>query len=102
MPSISQVISSFPISRVLKCSYEVQKKDLLLPPLPPVSPAQKPAKMAQKRHNNESSACCQLPATINSTAKSKSNHKDPFSSKHRKMEEKHYEYSKSNKVGEIC
>ncbi|XP_059578254.1 AF4/FMR2 family member 1 isoform X2 [Alligator mississippiensis] len=83
--------------KVLKCSYEVQKKDLLLPPLPPVSPAQKPAKMAQKRHNNESSACCQLPATINSTAKSKSNHKDPFSSKHRKMEEKHYEYSKSNK-----
>ncbi|XP_025053038.1 AF4/FMR2 family member 1 isoform X2 [Alligator sinensis] len=83
--------------KVLKCSYEVQKKDLLLPPLPPVSPAQKPAKKAQKRHNNESSTCCRLPATINSTAKSKSNHKDPSSSKHRKMEEKHYEYSKSNK-----
>ncbi|XP_019381544.1 PREDICTED: AF4/FMR2 family member 1 isoform X4 [Gavialis gangeticus] len=84
--------------KVSKCSYEVQKRDfLLLPPLPPVSPAQKPAKMAQKRHNNESSACCQLPATINSTAKSKSNYKDPSSSKHRKVEEKHYEYSKSNK-----
>ncbi|XP_034626597.1 AF4/FMR2 family member 1 isoform X4 [Trachemys scripta elegans] len=87
--------------KVSKFPSETLKKELLLPPpLPPMStaqPAQKPAKMAQKRHKGESNTCSQLPATNNRTAKSKSNHKDSSSSKHRKVEGKHSEHSKSNK-----
>ncbi|XP_073196713.1 AF4/FMR2 family member 1 isoform X3 [Lepidochelys kempii] len=89
--------------KVSKFPCETLKKELLLPPpLPPMStaqPAQKPAKMAQKRHKGESSTCSQLPATNNRTAKSKSNHKDSSSSKHRRAEGKHSEHSKSNKLG---
>uniref|UniRef100_A0A8C3S7Q6 AF4/FMR2 C-terminal homology domain-containing protein n=1 Tax=Chelydra serpentina TaxID=8475 RepID=A0A8C3S7Q6_CHESE len=88
---------------VSKFPSEMLKKELLLPPpLPPAStaqPAQQPAKMAQKRHKGESSTCSQLPATNHRTAKSKSNHKDSSSSKHRKVEGKHSEHSKSNKLG---
>ncbi|XP_025924239.1 AF4/FMR2 family member 1 isoform X2 [Apteryx rowi] len=83
--------------KVSKASFEIQKKDLLLPPpLPPMSPAHpapKPTKMAQKRDRSESS---QLPAT-NNTAKNKSSHKDPLSSKHKKVDKKHPEQPKSNK-----
>uniref|UniRef100_A0A8C8SAV1 AF4/FMR2 family member 1 n=1 Tax=Pelusios castaneus TaxID=367368 RepID=A0A8C8SAV1_9SAUR len=85
--------------KVSKLPSEALKKELLLPPpLPPMStaqPAQKPAKMAQKRHKGESSTCSQLPATNNGTAKS--NHKDSSSSKHGKVEGKHAEHFKSNK-----
>uniref|UniRef100_A0A8C0G8H2 ALF transcription elongation factor 1 n=1 Tax=Chelonoidis abingdonii TaxID=106734 RepID=A0A8C0G8H2_CHEAB len=91
--SMGRELSKFPS--------ETLKKELLLPPpLPPMSTAQstqKPAKMAQKRHKGESSTCSQLPDTNNRTAKSKSNHKDSSSSKHRKVEGKHSEHSKSNK-----
>ncbi|XP_064366446.1 AF4/FMR2 family member 1 isoform X3 [Dromaius novaehollandiae] len=83
--------------KVSKASFEIQKKDLLLPPpLPPMSPAHpapKPTKTAQKRHRSESG---QLPAT-NNTAKNKSSHKDPLSSKHKKVDRKHPEQPKSNK-----
>ncbi|XP_067413233.1 AF4/FMR2 family member 1 isoform X2 [Emydura macquarii macquarii] len=89
--------------KVSKFPSETLKKELLLPPpLPPMSatqPAQKPAKMAQKRYKGESSTCSQPPATNNGTAKSKSCHKDSSSSKHRKVEGKHSEHSKSNKGG---
>ncbi|XP_062430312.1 AF4/FMR2 family member 1 isoform X3 [Rhea pennata] len=82
--------------KVSKASFEIQKKDLLPPPLPPMSPAHpapKPTKTAQKRHRSESS---QLPATDN-TAKNKSSHKDPLSSKHKKVDKKHPEQPRSSK-----
>uniref|UniRef100_A0A8D0GA08 ALF transcription elongation factor 1 n=1 Tax=Sphenodon punctatus TaxID=8508 RepID=A0A8D0GA08_SPHPU len=82
--------------KVTKPSSETQNKDHLLPP-PPMSPAQKPAKVAQKRPKGESNPCSQLTAPSASTAKTKSSHKESSSSKHRKVEGKHVEHSKSNK-----
>ncbi|NXP70652.1 AFF1 protein, partial [Ramphastos sulfuratus] len=78
-------------------SCETQKQDLLLPPaLPPKSPAHpapKSNKVAPKRPISERS---ELPDTEN-TARSKSNHKDPLISKHRKVERNHPELSKGIK-----
>ncbi|XP_064005642.1 AF4/FMR2 family member 1 isoform X2 [Pogoniulus pusillus] len=77
-----------------KASCETQKQDLLLPPaLPPKSPAPRPSKVAPKRPASESS---ELPDTEN-TARSKSSHKDPLISKHRKVERNHPELSKGIK-----
>ncbi|NXL76320.1 AFF1 protein, partial [Leptocoma aspasia] len=78
-----------------KASSETQKKEVL-PPLPAVSaaqPAPKSAKMTQKRPRNEAD---ELPAMDN-PASSKSNHKDPLSAKHRKVEGNHTELSKGIK-----
>ncbi|NXO48426.1 AFF1 protein, partial [Aramus guarauna] len=84
-----------------KSSFETQKKDLLLPPpLPPMSPAHPapmPTKMAQKRPRNESG---EMPAMDN-TARNKNNHKDPLSSKHKKVERNHAELSKGIKVEDV-
>ncbi|XP_077789937.1 AF4/FMR2 family member 1 isoform X2 [Podarcis muralis] len=85
---------------ISKPSVETQRQEMPLPPPPPpppLSPAQKPAKMAQKRPKNESGACSQPPGLSISTAKSKESHKDSSSSKHRKLEGKPSESSKSNK-----
>ncbi|XP_071609715.1 AF4/FMR2 family member 1 isoform X8 [Heliangelus exortis] len=77
-----------------KASLETRKKDLLLPPpLPPMFPAPKSSKMAQKRPRSENN---ELPAMDN-TAKNKSNHKDPLFSKHKKVERNHTELSKGIK-----
>ncbi|XP_068258921.1 AF4/FMR2 family member 1 isoform X2 [Nyctibius grandis] len=79
-----------------KASLETQKKDLLPPPLPPMSPvhpAPKSTKVAQKRPRSESG---ELPAMDN-TARNKSNHKDPLFSKHKKVERNHAELSKGVK-----
>ncbi|NXC26613.1 AFF1 protein, partial [Campylorhamphus procurvoides] len=79
-----------------KASFETEKKDLLLPSLPPMStahPAPKSAKMAQKRPRTETD---DLPAMDN-PARDKSNHKDPLSAKHRKVEGNHTELSKGIK-----
>ncbi|XP_054248442.1 AF4/FMR2 family member 1 [Indicator indicator] len=66
-----------------KAPCETQNQDLLLPTaLPPKSAAAKPSKVAPKRPISESR---ELPDTDN-TARSKSSHKDPLSSKHRKVE----------------
>lgn len=54
--------------------------------------------MAQKRPRSENG---QLPATENNTARDSSSHKDPLSAKHKKVERKHSEQVKGNKVG-IC
>ncbi|NXI89600.1 AFF1 protein, partial [Psophia crepitans] len=82
--------------KVSKASFETQKKDLLPPPLPPMSPAH-PApmstKVAQKRPKSESG---ELPAMDN-TARNTSNHKDPLFSKHKKVEKNHAELSKGIK-----
>ncbi|XP_074849761.1 AF4/FMR2 family member 1 isoform X2 [Carettochelys insculpta] len=84
-------------TKISKCPAEALKKELPLPPPPPpmstTQPAQKPAKMPQKRHKGESSTCSQLPATSNGSTKSK----DSSSSKHRKVEGKHSEHSKGSK-----
>ncbi|NXG25732.1 AFF1 protein, partial [Grallaria varia] len=82
--------------RASKASVETQNKDLLLSSLPPVStahPAPKSTKMAQKRPRTETD---DLPAMDN-PAKNKSNHKDPLSAKHRKVEGNHTELSKGTK-----
>ncbi|XP_051646863.1 AF4/FMR2 family member 1 [Manacus candei] len=79
-----------------KASFETQKKDMLLPALPPTStahPAPKSTKMAQKKHKTDTD---DLPATDN-PARNKSNHKDPLSTKHRKVEGNHTELSKGIK-----
>ncbi|NWS18411.1 AFF1 protein, partial [Pachyramphus minor] len=79
-----------------KPSFETQKKDVLPLPLPPTStahPAPKSTKMAQKRPRTETD---DLPATDNPT-RNKSNHKDPLSAKHRKVEGNHTELSKGIK-----
>ncbi|NXG73618.1 AFF1 protein, partial [Baryphthengus martii] len=80
-----------------KTSFETQKKDLLLPPpLPPMSPAHpapKSAKVAQKRPLSESGE----PPAADSTARSKSSHKDPLFPKHKKVERNHNELSKGLK-----
>ncbi|XP_053559351.1 AF4/FMR2 family member 1 isoform X2 [Bombina bombina] len=51
----------------------------------------KPEKVAQKRRPSESSTCSQQSTT------NKNSHKDPSSSKHRKVEEKHSEHVKNSK-----
>ncbi|NXX98098.1 AFF1 protein, partial [Centropus bengalensis] len=83
--------------KVSKASFEAQRKDLLLPPpLPPMSPAYpapKPAKVTQKRPRSEGS---DLPAPDN-TARSRSGHKDPLLSKHKRVERNHADLSKSIK-----
>nr|XP_006115397.1 AF4/FMR2 family member 1 isoform X2 [Pelodiscus sinensis] len=87
-------------SKMKGCKFpsETLKKELLLPPpLPPMSTIQPAQKQAQKGHKGETSTCSQLFVTSNGNAKSKSNHKDSSSSKHRKMEGKLSEHSKSNK-----
>ncbi|XP_062992290.1 AF4/FMR2 family member 1 isoform X2 [Elgaria multicarinata webbii] len=88
-------------SKMSKLSVETQRKEMPLPlpppPLSPVHPPQKPAKTAQKRPKSESGACSQPPGPSISTAKSKESHKDSSSSKHRKLEGKPSESSKSNK-----
>uniref|UniRef100_A0A670K1Y0 AF4/FMR2 C-terminal homology domain-containing protein n=1 Tax=Podarcis muralis TaxID=64176 RepID=A0A670K1Y0_PODMU len=91
--------------QISKPSVETQRQEMPLPPPlppppppPPLSPAQKPAKMAQKRPKNESGACSQPPGLSISTAKSKESHKDSSSSKHRKLEGKPSESSKSSHV----
>ncbi|XP_027508587.1 AF4/FMR2 family member 1 [Corapipo altera] len=79
-----------------KASFETQKKDVLLPALPPTStvhPAPKSTKMAQKKHKTDTD---DLPA-MDSPARNKSNHKDPLSAKHRKVEGNHTELSKGIK-----
>ncbi|XP_025022689.1 AF4/FMR2 family member 1 isoform X3 [Python bivittatus] len=79
---------------------ETQRKEVPLPmppPLSPMQPAQKPAKTAQKRPKSESDACYQVPGPSISTAKSKESHKESSSSKHRKLEGKPLESSKSDK-----
>ncbi|XP_063166498.1 AF4/FMR2 family member 1 isoform X2 [Candoia aspera] len=79
---------------------EMQRKEMPLPMPPPLSsmqPAQKPAKTAQKRPKNESDACYQVPGPSISTAKSEESHKETSSSKHRKLEGKPLESSKSDK-----
>nr|XP_008109400.2 PREDICTED: LOW QUALITY PROTEIN: AF4/FMR2 family member 1 [Anolis carolinensis] len=87
--------------KILKPSAETQRKEMPLPPPPPLSPiqpAQKPAKTAHKRPKGESSACSQPSNLILSTAKSKESRKDlSSSSKHRRLEGKPSESSKSNK-----
>ncbi|XP_053110831.1 AF4/FMR2 family member 1 isoform X3 [Hemicordylus capensis] len=85
-------------NKISKPSMETPRKEMPLPPpLSPTQPAQKPAKTAQKRPKSESGACSQLPGPSIGTAKSKESHKDSSSSKHRKMEGKPSESSKSNK-----
>ncbi|KAM6075740.1 AF4/FMR2 family member 1 isoform 1-T1 [Chlamydotis macqueenii] len=82
--------------KVSKASSETRKKDLLPPPLPPMSPAHaapKSTKVAQKGPRTESN---ELPAMDN-TARNKSNHKDPLVSKHKKAERNHTELSKGVK-----
>ncbi|KAM3831569.1 AF4/FMR2 family member 1 isoform 2-T2 [Vipera latastei] len=79
---------------------ETQRKEMPLPmppPLSPVQPAQKPPKTAQKRPKNENDACYPVPGPSIGTAKSKESHRDPSSSKHRKLEGKPLENSKSDK-----
>ncbi|NWS99488.1 AFF1 protein, partial [Mionectes macconnelli] len=79
-----------------KTSFETQKKDVLPPPLPPVStahPAPKSTKMAQKGLRTETD---DLPAVDNAT-RNKSNHKDSPSAKHRKVEGNHTELLKGIK-----
>ncbi|NXH79373.1 AFF1 protein, partial [Hydrobates tethys] len=80
-----------------KASFEIQKKDLLLPPpLPPMSPAHpapKSTKVAPKRPRSESG---ELPA-VDNTARNKNNHKDPLFSKHKKVERNHADLSKGIK-----
>ncbi|NXU38200.1 AFF1 protein, partial [Drymodes brunneopygia] len=81
-----------------KASSETQKKDVL-PPLPATSapqPAPKSAKMTQKRPRNETE---ELPA-VDNPARNKSNHKDPLSAKHRKVEGNHTELPKGLKGSE--
>ncbi|XP_042326150.1 AF4/FMR2 family member 1 isoform X2 [Sceloporus undulatus] len=87
-------------TKISKPSVETQRKEMPLPPLPlssPMQPVQKPAKIAQKRPKGESGACSQPSEPILSTAKSKESHKDLSSSKHRRLEGKPSESSKSNK-----
>ncbi|NWR35090.1 AFF1 protein, partial [Tachuris rubrigastra] len=79
-----------------KTSFETQKKDVLPPPLlttPIAHPAPQSTKMAQKRPRTETD---DLPVMDN-TARNKSNHKDPLSAKHRKVEGNHMELSKGIK-----
>ncbi|NXK34808.1 AFF1 protein, partial [Piprites chloris] len=79
-----------------KAAFETQKKDVLPPPLPPTStahPAPKSTKMAQKRPRTETD---DLPAMDNPD-RNKTNHKDPLSAKHRKVEANHTELSKGIK-----
>ncbi|XP_071411846.1 AF4/FMR2 family member 1 isoform X2 [Pithys albifrons albifrons] len=76
-----------------KVSFDTQKKDLLLPSLPPMStghPAPQSTKIAQKRSKSKTD---DLPA-VDNPARNKSNHKHPLSAKHRKVEENHTELSK--------
>ncbi|NXC45620.1 AFF1 protein, partial [Penelope pileata] len=79
-------------------SSETQNKDLWQPlpllPMSPTHPAPKSTKSAQKRPRSENG---QPPATANSTALDTSNHKDPLSAKHKKVEENHSEQAKGNK-----
>nr|XP_056711712.1 AF4/FMR2 family member 1 [Euleptes europaea] len=85
-------------NKASKMSAEMQRKELPLPPRSPTPPAQKPAKTAQKRPESESGASGRPPGLGHSAAKSKeSRHKDSSSSKHRKMEGKPSETSKSSK-----
>ncbi|NWS71936.1 AFF1 protein, partial [Crotophaga sulcirostris] len=82
--------------KVSKASLEAQKKDLLPPPLPPVSaaqPAPKSTKVTQKRPKKKGD---ELPAT-NNTARKKSSHKDPLLSKHKKVERNRTQLSKGIK-----
>ncbi|NWU83377.1 AFF1 protein, partial [Onychorhynchus coronatus] len=79
-----------------KASIETQKKDVLLPPLPLTStahPAPKSTKMAQKRPRTETDDL----SAMDNPARNKSNHKDPLSAKHRKVEGNHTELSKGIK-----
>ncbi|XP_070587102.1 AF4/FMR2 family member 1-like [Erythrolamprus reginae] len=79
---------------------ETQRRELPLPmppPLSPMQPAQRPPKTAQKRPKSENDACYQVPGPTASTAKSKESHKESSSSKHRKLEGKPLENSKSDK-----
>ncbi|XP_058049857.1 AF4/FMR2 family member 1 [Ahaetulla prasina] len=79
---------------------EPQRREMPLPmppPLSPMQPAQKPPKTAQKRPKSENDACYQAPCPTVGTAKSKESHKEPLSSKHRKLEGKPLENSKSDK-----
>uniref|UniRef100_A0ACB8E8Z9 Uncharacterized protein n=1 Tax=Sphaerodactylus townsendi TaxID=933632 RepID=A0ACB8E8Z9_9SAUR len=83
-------------NKASKMPVETQRKELPLPRRSPTPLAQKPAKTAQKRPKSESGASRQPPGFSHSAAKSKeSSHKD---SKHRKMEGKPSETSKSSKV----
>lgn len=79
-------------------SPETQNKDLRqplpLPPMSPTHPAPKPTKKAHKRPRSENG---QPPATASSTALDASNHKDPSSTKQKKMVEDHSEQVKGNK-----
>ncbi|KAJ6657492.1 hypothetical protein lerEdw1_002427, partial [Lerista edwardsae] len=88
-------------NKMSKLSVDAQRREMPLPPpsASPAQPAQKPAKPVQKRPKGDSSACSQPLGPSISTAKSKENHKDSSSSKHRKMEGKPSESSKNNKVG---
>lgn len=97
---ISQLHNSLSISRARNASPETQNKDLRqplpLPPMSPTHPAPKPTKKARKRPRSENG---QPPATASSTALDASNHKDPSSTKQKKMVEDHSEQVKGNKVG---
>ncbi|XP_054845551.1 AF4/FMR2 family member 1 isoform X2 [Eublepharis macularius] len=84
-------------NKVSKMSAETQRKELPLPPVSPTQLAQKPAKTAQKRPKSESGASSQPPRHGESIPKNKESHKDSSSSKHRKMEGKPSETSKSSK-----
>ncbi|XP_072858090.2 AF4/FMR2 family member 1 isoform X3 [Pogona vitticeps] len=86
-------------NKISKLPAEAQRKEMPLPPPPPVQPSPKPAKVAQKRPKteHENGACSQPPGPILNTAKSKESHKDSSSSKHRKLEGKPSESSKTNK-----
>uniref|UniRef100_A0A8D0CA51 ALF transcription elongation factor 1 n=1 Tax=Salvator merianae TaxID=96440 RepID=A0A8D0CA51_SALMN len=87
-------------TKISKLPVETQRKEMPLPPPPPLSPAQaaqKPSKIVQKRPKSESGTCSQPPGSSGGASKSKEVHKDSSSSKHRKLEEKPSESSKSNK-----
>ncbi|XP_077157090.1 AF4/FMR2 family member 1 isoform X3 [Paroedura picta] len=86
-------------NKTSKMSVETtQRKELPLPPRSPTPPAEKPAKMAQKRPKSESGTSSQPPRPGNTAAKGReSSHKDSASSKHRKMEGKPSETSKISK-----
>ncbi|OXB84110.1 UNVERIFIED_CONTAM: hypothetical protein H355_012228 [Colinus virginianus] len=85
-------------SKARNASSETQDKDLRqplpLPPLSPTHPAPKPTKVALKRPRSESG---QPPATASTTALDTSNHKDPPSTKQKKMVETHSEQVKDGK-----
>ncbi|XP_018108726.1 AF4/FMR2 family member 1 isoform X2 [Xenopus laevis] len=83
-----------PTKKALKESSEsFSKKHRQEKPMSPTEHTQKkPEKLPQKRHPSENTTCSQL-----STTTSKSNQKEPSSSKHRKLEEKLSHHVKTSK-----